>query len=78
MAGAIAMVHSQVQEGGQAVNQEDAMPYFLCIILGIIIGGLFGGCTGVSQMKQEAVREGHAEWVADASGMAQFKWKECK
>ena len=29
-------------------------------------------------MKREAVREGHAEWVADASGMAQFKWKEVK
>lgn len=60
------------------MNQDDAMPYFLCIILGIIIGGSLGGCTGVSQMKQAAVRQGHAEWVADASGMAQFKWKECK
>lgn len=60
------------------MKQEDAMPYFLCILLGIIIGGLFGKGTGVSQMKQEAVREGHAEWVADASGSAQFKWKECK
>lgn len=29
-------------------------------------------------MKQAAVREGHAEWVADASGMAQFKWKAVK
>jgi hypothetical protein len=77
MAWAIALVHSQVQEEGE-MKQEDAMPYFLCVLLGIIIGGLFGGCTGVSQMKQEAVREGHAEWVADASGMAQFKWKECK
>ena len=66
------------KRGGEAMKQEDAMPYFLCVMLGIIIGGLFGGCTGVSQMKQEAVREGHAEWVADASGMAQFKWKEAK
>ena len=60
------------------MKQEDAMPYFLCVMLGIIIGGLFGGGTGVSHMKHEAVREGHAEWVADASGMAQFKWKEAK
>jgi hypothetical protein len=29
-------------------------------------------------MKEEAIRAGHAEWVADASGAAQFKWKECK
>ena len=60
------------------MKQEDAMPYFLCILLGIIIGGLFGGGTGVSQMKQEAVREGHAEWVSDQNGKPQFKWKECK
>ena len=60
------------------MKSDDAMPYFLCILLGAVIGGLFAGGTGVSQMKQEAVREGHAEWVADASGSAQFKWKECK
>lgn len=60
------------------MNQDDAMLYFLCVMLGIIIGGIPGGCSGVNQMKYEAVREGHAEWVADASGMAQFKWKECK
>jgi hypothetical protein len=29
-------------------------------------------------MKEEAIRAGHAEWVADASGKPQFKWKECK
>ena len=60
------------------MKSDDAMPYFVCIILGIIIGGFAGGCSGASQMKHEAVREGHAEWVADASGMAQFKWKEAK
>lgn len=60
------------------MKQDYVMPYFLCVILGIIIGGFVGGCSGMSQMKQEAVREGHAEWVADASGSAQFKWKEAK
>lgn len=78
MARATALVHPQVQEGGEAVKQDDVMPYFLCIILGIIIGGSDGGCSGVSQMKQEAVREGHAEWVVDCAGKNQFKWKECK
>lgn len=60
------------------MKQDDVMPYFLCIIFGIIIGGFTGGLSGLSHMKREAVREGHAEWVADASGMAQFKWKEVK
>jgi hypothetical protein len=78
MAGEIALVHSQVQEGGEAVKQEDVMACFVWLLLGMTLGGIAGGCTGTSQMKQEAVREGHAEWVADAGGMAQFKWKECK
>lgn len=55
------------------MKSEDAMPYFLCVLLGIIIGGLFGGGTGVSHMKHEAVREGHAEWVADAMLKAREK-----
>ena len=60
------------------MNQDDVVLCFVWFLLGMMFGGFAGGCTGTSQMKQEAVREGHAEWVADASGMAQFKWKECK
>ena len=82
MAGAIALVHSQVQEGGEAVKQDDVMPYFICVILGIMIGGFAGGCSGVAHTKreaaQEAIRAGVAYYTNDASGTAQFKWKECK
>lgn len=60
------------------MKQDDAMVYFMCVVSGLVIGGFFGKYSGVGQMKHEAIREGHAEWVADASGMAQFKWKECK
>tara|TARA_R110000868_G_scaffold115224_1_gene307829 strand:- start:523 stop:711 length:189 start_codon:yes stop_codon:yes gene_type:complete len=34
--------------------------------------------TGETNLRKEAIRAGHAEWVADASGKPQFKWKECK
>lgn len=60
------------------MKQDDVMACFVWLLLGMTLGGIAGGCTGTSHMKQEAVREGHAEWVADASGSAQFKWKECK
>lgn len=60
------------------MKQDDVMLCFVWFLLGMMFGSFAGGCTGTSQMKQEAVREGHAEWVADASGSAQFKWKECK
>ena len=60
------------------MNQDDAMPYFLCILLGIIIGGFTGGCSGISHMKHESVRAGVAYYTNDASGSVQFKWKECK
>ena len=60
------------------MKSDDIVPHLLFCILGIIIGGLAGGYSATSYMKHEAVRECHAEWVADASGSAQFKWKECK
>ena len=43
-----------------------------------IIGLVLGIYLGHSEIKEEAIRAGHAEWVADASGKPQFKWKECK
>ena len=60
------------------MKKDDAMLYFMCVVFGLFIGGLFGQVSGVSHMKHEAIRECHAEWVADASGKPQFKWKECK
>ena len=60
------------------MRSDDIVPCFLTCIVGIMLGGIAGGCSATSYMKAEAVRERHAEWVADASGKAQFKWKECK
>ena len=60
------------------MKSDDIVPYFLLIICGMLLGGLAGGCSATSYMKAEAVREGHAEWVADASGKPQFKGKENK
>ena len=57
---------------------DDIIPCFLFGILGIILGGIAGRSSATSYMKEEAVLEHHAEWVADASGKPQFKWKECK
>lgn len=37
--------------------------------------GLNEGSTGI---KEEAIRAGVAYYTNDASGKAQFKWKECK
>lgn len=52
------------------------------IVLGfvfIILVGLFfmfGFMTGTSTMKQSAVKNGAAEWVADKNGNPEFKWKK--
>ena len=54
---------------------------------GILLFTLFISCvtclciglnTGETRIRNEAIRTGVAEWVADASGKPQFKWKECK
>ena len=60
------------------MKSDDIVPCFLFCIVGITLGAFAGQFFGRSQMKHEAVLEGHAEWVANASGAAQFKWKECK
>ena len=54
-----------------------ALTGVLAVSMGII-GLALGIHLGNIQIKEEAIRAGHAEWVADASGKAQFKWKESK
>ena len=43
-----------------------------------VIGIILGFTRGDTLLREEAIRAGVAEWVADASGKPQFKWKECK
>ena len=45
----------------------------------IILAGLFftfGFMAGTSVMKQSAIKNGTAEWVADKNGNPEFKWKK--
>jgi hypothetical protein len=54
------------------------IPCVILIVFACVVSNLCGRTNGIEQMKEESVRAGVAEWVADASGKAQFKWKECK
>jgi hypothetical protein len=60
--------------------KEDIFIILSGIITGICIGfsAAIGHHRGQISIQQEAIRKGHAEWVADGAGQAQFKWKECK
>lgn len=53
-------------------------PCVILVIFACVVSNLCGFTTGIDKMKEQAIIEGHAEWVADPSGKAQFKWKECK
>jgi hypothetical protein len=61
---------------------KDNPPIVIAIVVSVIISGLasnrIGFVDGIDKVQQEAVLKGHAEWVADANGKPQFKWKECK
>ena len=46
----------------------------LIFILGLLLGGFIGEC----KIEKQAIRAGVAYYTNDASGSAQFKWKECK
>ena len=54
------------------------IPCFILLTVAIGVSNLCGYEKGIDKMKEEAIRAGVAEWVADASGKPQFKWKECK
>jgi hypothetical protein len=54
------------------------IPCVILVIFACTVSNLCGEVSGIDNMKQQAVQAGHAEWVADTSGKAQFKWKECK
>jgi len=54
------------------------IPCMLLVALACMISNITGFVRGVDKQQQEAVLEGHAEWVADQNGKPQFKWKECK
>ena len=55
----------------------DEIAILFCIV-GIMLGVLVGGCSATRNLKHEAIRAGAAYYTNDASGKAQFKWKECK
>ena len=52
--------------------------YVLVIFFCVAVSTCFGLGRGEALMRNEAVLNGHAEWVADKEGNAQFKWKEAK
>ena len=54
------------------------IPCVVLVLFACVISNLCGLTSGIDKMKEEAIRAGVAEWVADASGKPQFKWKECK
>lgn len=54
------------------------IPCVILVIFACVVSNLCGYTTGIDKMKEQAILDGHAEWVADASGKPQFKWKECK
>jgi len=51
--------------------------FWLAWIFGIL-GVFLGSCIGEKKIEKQAIRAGVAYYTNDASGSAQFKWKECK
>ena len=71
---------SDAQSEGRGMK-DDNFTYKLIIALMFIswmIGALIGANLQKGIEQREAVMKGHAEWIADQSGDAVFKWKEAK
>jgi hypothetical protein len=50
----------------------------LFVIPPFALGLMVGVTTTSSFYERTAVKRGHAEWVANEHGQAEFKWKEAK
>lgn len=61
-------------------DNDDTIPVILAVLAVVLFffGYLVGFGRGQSDVFEKAVRAGAAYYTNDASGMAQFKWKECK
>jgi|688.fasta_scaffold338273_3 hypothetical protein len=50
----------------------------IAFLAAFVIGIAMGGDKREQYIRMEAVRSGHAEWIADSKGQAIFKWKDLK
>lgn len=60
--------------------RDDPFPVIAGIFAAFMVLASFivGHVHGRDATEQKAIRAGVAYYTNDASGMAQFKWKECK
>ena len=58
--------------------RDDAVPVFGAILLMAFVGMFLGHLVAKTKIERQAIRAGVAYYTNDASGTAQFKWKECK
>jgi len=58
---------------GKGIMVHVVITFFLVMNL---VMGLWGYHGGMKEVRREAVLKGHARYVADESGGAQFEWLE--
>lgn len=58
--------------------KDHAFPLFAALLILFFAGFLLGHFDTESKIHREAIRAGVAYYTNDASGTAQFKWKEIK
>ena len=59
-------------------NNDNILTGIAIMVTSIILASLtfvLGTIYGIQNVQREAVKNGHAAWVADASGKATFQWK---
>ena len=62
------------------MSDDEQYPIYAGIISGMLLlfAFILGSRIKASNLKEQAIRAGVAYYTNNASGEAQFKWKECK
>ena len=53
--------------------------FVLVVTVSLLVGGLLlaGTKIGRTEIRLEAVKKGHAEWLVDNERLVKFEWKKC-
>jgi hypothetical protein len=62
------------------MSEDSIFPCVLACLLFTAVGFAVGTCVGFDRshenFQREAIKKGHATWVADKDGNSIFQWKE--
>lgn len=56
----------------------ESLMFAIVLLMLCVISATIGGCQADKMVRNEAVKNNVAQWVADENGAVKFQWKVCE